>query len=40
MVTKDNVAIIIPFHKNIEMLRLSLTTLENTMREEQPQTVV
>lgn len=40
MVTKENVAIIIPFHKNIEMLRLSLTTLENTMGEKQPQTII
>lgn len=40
MVTKENIAIIIPFHKNIEMLRLSLTTLENTMQEKQPQTII
>ena len=31
MVTKENVAIIIPFHKNIEMLRLSIHTLEESI---------
>lgn len=33
MVTKENVAIIIPFHKNIEMLRLSIHTLEESIIE-------
>lgn len=40
MVIKENIAIIIPFHKNIEMLQLSLHTLESTMREQQPQTII
>ena len=32
MVTKDNIAIIIPFHKNVEMLRLSIHTLEESIK--------
>lgn len=31
MVTKDNISIIIPFHKNVEMLKLSLFTMENSL---------
>ena len=40
MVTKENVAIIIPFHKNIEMLRLSIHTLEESIIEEKPQIII
>ena len=40
MVTKENIAIIIPFHKNVEMLRLSLCTLENTISGERPQIII
>lgn len=40
MVTKKNLAIIIPFHKNIEMLRLSLFTLENTLHGERPSILI
>ena len=40
MVGKENTAIIIPFHKNIEMLRLSLNTLEATLCENQPQVII
>ncbi len=36
MVTKENLAIIIPFHKNIEMLRLSIHTLEDSIIGEKP----
>lgn len=40
MVTKENIAIIIPFHKNIDMLRLSLHTLEATLSEKKPHIVI
>ncbi len=40
MVTKENIAIIIPFHKNIEMLRLSLHTMNITLCENQPHTII
>lgn len=40
MVTKDNIAIIIPFHKNIEMLRLSLRTLESSIEGHNPQIII
>lgn len=40
MVTRDNIAIIIPFHKNIEMLRLSLCTLESCIGGKIPQIIV
>lgn len=40
MVTKSNIAIIIPFHKNIEMLRLSLCTLEASIEGKIPQIIV
>lgn len=40
MVTIDNIAIIIPFHKNIEMLRLSLHTLETTLKDKKPQIII
>lgn len=40
MVTKDNIAIIIPFHKNIEMLRLSLHTLELSIEGNKPQIII
>ncbi len=40
MVTKNDIAIIIPFHKNIEMLRLSLYTLETTLTETRPQIII
>ncbi len=40
MVTKDNVAIIIPFHKNIDMLRLSLCTLELSIEGAKPQIII
>lgn len=40
MVTKGNIAIIIPFHKNVEMLRLSLHTLEASLQQERPQIII
>lgn len=40
MVTKDNIAIIIPFHKNIEMLRLSLCTLESSIEGKKPKIMI
>ncbi len=40
MVTRENIAIIIPFHKNIEMLRLSLHTLETTLCGNKPQIII
>lgn len=40
MVTKENVAIIIPFHKNIEMLRLSIHTLEESITGEKPKIII
>lgn len=40
MVTHENIAIIIPFHKNIEMLRLSLCTLENSLSGVRPQIII
>lgn len=40
MVTKENIAIIIPFHKNIEMLRLSIHTLEDSITGEKPQIII
>ena len=40
MVTKDNIAIIIPFHKNVEMLRLSIHTLEESIKGEKPQIII
>ena len=40
MVKKENTAIIIPFHKNIEMLRLSLNTLEATLHGSRPQIII
>ena len=40
MVTKENIAIIIPFHKNVEMLRLSIHTLEKSIHGGLPQIIV
>lgn len=40
MVTKDNITIIIPFHKNIDMLRLSLCTLKSSIQGKEPHTMV
>lgn len=40
MVTKNNIAIIIPFHKNIEMLKLSLHTLELSIKGNKPQIII
>ena len=40
MVSIENVAIIIPFHKNIEMLELSLHTLEVTLQKNRPQIII
>lgn len=40
MITNNNIAIIIPFHKNIEMLRLSLCTLEASIEGKIPQIIV
>lgn len=40
MVTIEDVAIIVPFHKNIEMLRLSFYTLETTLKGKRPQIII
>lgn len=40
MVTKENLAIVIPFHKNQEMLRLSLRTLESSLHGHRPQIII
>ena len=40
MVTKNNTAIIIPFHKNVEMLRLSLYTLKASIEGKMPQIII
>jgi GT2 family glycosyltransferase len=40
MVTKENIAIIIPFHKNVDMLRLSIHTLEESIVGEMPQVII
>jgi len=40
MVTKDNISIIIPFHKNIEMLKLSLYTLDNSLHGHCPEIII
>ena len=40
MVTKKNLAIIIPFHKNIEMLKLSIHTLEDSIIGDKPQIII
>ena len=40
LVTKDEIAIIIPFHKNKNMLKLSLHTLEDTLGDIRPQIII
>ena len=40
MVTLDNIAIIIPFHKDIEMLKLSLNTLEKSLSDRCPPIII
>lgn len=40
MVTKSNTVIIIPFHKNVDMLRLSLYTLKSSIEGNMPQIII
>ena len=40
MVTRENIAIIIPFHKNVEMLKLSVRTLEESISGKIPQVII
>lgn len=40
MLTAENIAIIIPFHKDKEMLRLSLNTLERSLHSLKPQIII